>query len=138
MSRFLGIFEAILTPIEWNIDNFDLYLNPGEAPTGFLPWLAQWYEIPFDDSWDEGKRRALLKDAHLLYGRRGTRWALERILEIYTGSKPEIDDQSSDLEPFTFTVRIPVRRQELNQELIQRIIDMNKPAHTTYKLKFKR
>ena len=34
MSRFLAVFESILMPIEWNIDNFDLYLDPGSAPSG--------------------------------------------------------------------------------------------------------
>jgi phage tail-like protein len=138
MSRFLGLFESILTPIEWNIDNFDLFLNPGTTPAEFLPWLARWYEISFDDSWSEAQRRQLLKEAHQIYGRRGTKWALSRILEIYTGHPPDIDDESADLDPFTFTVKIPLRQKELNQELIERIIDMNKPAHTTYKLKFKK
>jgi phage tail-like protein len=138
MSRFLGLFESILTPIEWNIDNFDLFLNPDTAPTEFLPWLAHWYEISFDDSWSEAQRRQLLKEAHQIYGRRGTKWALSRVLEIYTGHSPDIDDESADLDPFTFTVKIPLRQKELNQELIERIIDMNKPAYTSYKLKFKR
>lgn len=138
MSRFLGLFEAILTPIEWNIDNFALFLNPGTAPAEFLSWLAQWYTISFDDSWSEDQRRQLLQEAHRIYGRRGTRWALSRVLEIYTGHLPDIDDESADLDPFTFTVKIPLRQKELNQELIERIIDFNKPAHTTYKLKFKR
>ena len=53
MARFLGLFESILTPIEWNVDNFYLFLNPGTAPTGFIPWLAQWFDIVFESVWTE-------------------------------------------------------------------------------------
>ena len=55
MARFLGIFESTSTPIEWTIDNFDLFLSPASAPPGFLPWLANWFNIPLDASWTEDK-----------------------------------------------------------------------------------
>jgi phage tail-like protein len=137
MARFLGIFESILTPIEWNVDNFDLYLHPGTAPTGFMPWLANWFEIAFDPTWSEAQRRTLLAEAHQIYARRGTRWALSRVLEIYTGRKPEIIDLGEGQEPCTFTVKLPLRKRDANQELIAAITDANKPAHTTYTLEFK-
>jgi phage tail-like protein len=138
MARFLGIFESILIPIEWNVDNFDLYLDPGTVPTGFLPWLANWFEITFDPTWSEAQRRTLLAEAHQIYARRGTCWALSRVLEIYTGHRPEIIDLGEDLEPFTFAVQLPLRAGEVNRELVERIIDANKPAHTTYTLKILR
>ena len=138
MARFLGIFESILIPIEWNVDNFDLYLDPGTVPTGFLPWLANWFEITFDPTWSEAQRRTLLAEAHQIYARRGTCWALSRVLEIYTGHRPEIIDLGEDLEPFTFAVKLPLRAGEVNRELVERIIDANKPAHTTYTLKILR
>jgi phage tail-like protein len=138
MARFLGMFESILIPIEWNVDNFDLYLDPGTVPTGFLPWLANWFEITFDPTWGEAQRRTLLAEAHQIYARRGTCWALSRVLEIYTGHRPEIIDLDEDLEPFTFAVRLPLRAGEVNRELVERIIDANKPAHTTYTLKILR
>jgi hypothetical protein len=31
-----------------------------------------------------------------------------------------------------------LRKRELNPELVEAIIDANKPAHTTYKLEFRR
>lgn len=137
MSRFLAMFESILVPIEWNVDNFDLYLSPKTAPVDFLPWLANWFELAFDDTWDEAQRRTLLAEAHQLFARRGTRWALRRILEIYLECDLEIDDQDPDLEPFTFAVNISLRERDVDTGLIERIVDMNKPAHTTYKLRFK-
>ncbi|MEM5775241.1 MAG: FHA domain-containing protein, partial [Anaerolineaceae bacterium] len=42
MNHFLALFESILLPVEWNIDNFDLFLSPCTAPLQFLPWLSDW------------------------------------------------------------------------------------------------
>jgi len=136
MSRFLALFESILTPIEWNIDNFDLYLDPGTAPESFLPWLANWYQVGFDSTWSEAQRRSLLSEARNLYARRGTKWALTRLLEIYTGRTPEIIEFDKNLAPYTFIVRLPMRAGEVNPELITRLIDANKPAYTNYALEF--
>lgn len=138
MQRFLALFESIYAPIEWNVDNFDLYLNPQTAPADFLPWLANWFDIIFDHSWREDQQRTFLNEAHKIYARRGTKWALGRVLEIYTGQKPTIDDESDDLEPFTFVVKLPLRKKEVNQPLVEQLINLHKPAHTTYKLKFKK
>lgn len=136
MSRFLGLFESVLTPIEWNIDNFDLFLDPETSPTFFMSWLANWYQISFDSTWREDQRRTLLKEAHNIYARRGTRWALGRVLEIYTDCAPEIIDNAPDMAPYSFTVRLPLTTRQVNQELVMRLIDANKPAYTTYTLEF--
>ena len=136
MSRFLALFESILIPIEWNVDHFDMYLDPGTAPLGFLPWLANWYTIIFDSTWSESQRRTLLKEAHQIYARRGTRWALSRVLEIYLGKKPEISEFTLEKEPFTFIVKLSMSKEDVNQELVEAIIDSSKPAHTTYRLTF--
>ncbi|MCA9934702.1 MAG: phage tail protein I [Ardenticatenaceae bacterium] len=136
ITRFLALLESILTPIEWNIDNFDLYLDPKTSPNTFLPWLANWYEMTFDESWSESSQRQLLLEASEIYPRRGTVWALRRILEIYTGVTPDINDQGRSLEAFMFTVRFPLREQQVNRTAIERIINANKPAHTNYTLIF--
>lgn len=137
MKRFLALFESIYAPIEWTVDNFDVFLHPATAPADFLPWLANWFDLTFDQSWDEAKRRAILMEAHQIYARRGTRWALSRVLEIYTGLTPEIDDTGENLEPFTFIVTLPARESEANATLIARLINAHKPAHTSYVLQFK-
>ena len=135
MARFLGLFEAILMPIEWEITHFDMFLSPGTAPDDFLPWLANWFDLAFDDSWTEAQRRTLLAEAHRIYARRGTHWALSRVLEIYTGHKPTVIDTGAELEPFTFRVILP-RTTHTHRSLIERLINAHKPAHTTYTLEF--
>ena len=137
MERFMAVFESILMPVEWNIDNFDVFLSPGTSPFAFLPWLSNWYDIIFDSSWPEEKRRQLLKEAHLIYARRGTRWSLSRLLEIYTGQEPQIKEFEEGAEPHTFSV-ILKEDKDIDKNLVTRLIDQNKPAHTFYKLEFKK
>lgn len=136
MSRFLALFEAILLPIEWNIESFDLYLHPATVPVRFFAWLAAWFGLVFDATWSERQRRTFLNEAHRIYARRGTKWALRRVLEIYIGREPEIIDLEDDQDPFTFTVKIPLSRHEVNDEIVEQLIDGHKPAHTSYRLLF--
>jgi len=135
MIKYLRAFETILLPIKWNVDNFDLYLNPGTAPADFLPWLANCFDITFDSTWDESKRRKLLAEVGKIYARRGTLWALRRVLEIYTGHTPEIDDGNSQPHS-TFTVRLPMRGDDIDRAYIEALIDAHKPVHTSYRLEF--
>jgi len=134
MSHLMALFEAILLPIEWQIDNFDLFLDPQTAPAGFLPWLANWLAITFDPGWDEYRQRLFLNDAHLIYARQGTRWAMTRILEIYTGCTPEIVEFEPGKDPFTFSVRLRSNGQEIHREAVERLIEASKPAYTGYQL----
>ena len=136
LTRFLAMLESILAPLEWTIDNFDLFLDPQTAPAGFLPWLANWYDLSFDATWTEAAQRALLMEAHLIYRRRGTAWALRRVLELYTGRQVEIDDQNENLDDFTFAVRIAIAEREVNRTAVEQLINANKPAHTSYTLQF--
>jgi phage tail-like protein len=136
VSRFLGLFESILLPIEWTVANFDLFLDPGTTPAGFLSWLANWFEITYDESWTEQQRRTLVREAHRIYARRGTRWALSKMLEIYIGQSPEIVDNAAGQEPHTFAVTLPVADDPARRSSIEAIIDAHKPAHTTYSLRY--
>jgi phage tail-like protein len=131
MANFLAIFEAILFPVEWQIDNFDLFLDPGTSPAGFLAWLGNWFGFVFDSTWSEAQRRTVLKEAFSIYSRSGTRWALRRILEIYCGQAVEIDDEAENLPPHTFRVKL-LRAIPHNRNNIERLINAHKPAHTTF------
>lgn len=135
MERFLGLFESILLPIEWNIDNFDIFLDVDTSPIGFLSWLASWYGLTFDSTWTEAQQRQFLKEAVLLYARRGTRWSLTRMLEIYTGNKPEIVDQGETIKPFHFEVIFKYGIGTAQKALVESLIDSNKPAQSFYILK---
>jgi phage tail-like protein len=90
MGRFLMLFESFWKPISQQIDQVDVYFDPKLTPSGFLPWLASWLGVTWDDSLPEERKRKLLEVAISLYQRRGTRGALEDYLRIYTGGEVEI------------------------------------------------
>ncbi len=136
IPRFLALLESILAPVEWTGDNFDLFLDAKTSPSSFLPWLANWYELYFDPTWSESAKRTVLQEAHLIYKRRGTSWALKRLLEIYTGTTVKIDDQNENLGDFTFYVQISASERDINRNTIEELINANKPAHTSYELLF--
>jgi hypothetical protein len=63
---------------------------------------------------------------------------LREYLKIYTGVEPEIIEHFSEEEgsPYRFTVVIRVPDpKSLNERLVRRVINAEKPAHTTYDLK---
>ncbi len=133
LSRFLLVFEGVLTPIEQTVDNFDLFLDPRTAPTFFLTQLAGWLGMPLDEKWPEHRRRALLAGATELYRRRGTRWGLCRQLEIYTDVVPEITEPAERPHHFHVLLRVPAGGT-VDRATVERIIQANKPAHSTYSL----
>ncbi|MEZ4643604.1 MAG: hypothetical protein R3E31_12875 [Chloroflexota bacterium] len=55
----------------------------------------------FDGSWDEAQMRTLLQK-HTKSIDCAASWALSRVLEIYTGVKPEIDDTNKNLAAYVF------------------------------------
>ncbi len=136
IARFLALLESIMAPIEWNVDNFDLFLDPKTSPPAFFSWLGNWFNLEFDQTWSVESQRQLLIEAHQLYRRRGTAWAMQRVLEIYTNSKVEIDDQNENLEALTFFVKVHAAEKELNRGAIERLVNSYKPAHTSYSLLF--
>ena len=83
-QRFLSGLDDVVAPIFSTVDNFDSYLDPALAPDDFLEWLAGWVGIALDDSWDEGRRRAIVARATELYRMRGT--AAEGNVHAKTGS----------------------------------------------------
>lgn len=136
LARLLALLESEFLPLAWTATNFDLLLDPRTAPDFFLPWLENWFDVGGD--WDEKARRALFAT----YLWRGTRFGLQRLLEIYTGCRPTIHDSKADdpsLETGSFRVILPftqqeIERREINLGTIKRLIDFFKPVHTSYTL----
>lgn len=143
LGRFLLALEGVMAPVEQTVDHFYLYLDPHTTPAFFLDQLASWVGMTLDEKWPLEKRRAVVAEAAELYRRRGTRWSLSRHLAIYAGI-PLDDDQISEWiqidEPedrphhFHVVLQLP-NGQTVDRRIVERIIQANKPAHTTYTLK---
>ena len=90
LGQFLAPFEKQYAGFEeilaWVDRNFSASFATAED---FLPWLAQWVALVFDEAWDEDTRRRLLAEAMELYRWRGTVRGLKRYLELCLGLRPE-------------------------------------------------
>ncbi|MGI4792322.1 MAG: phage tail protein [Janthinobacterium lividum] len=153
-ERFLRGFEDSGEPLGDMLSNLYRYFDADSAPADFLPWLATWVALDLDENWLQLKRRRLIKEAIWLYRWRGTRLGLSRYLEIYSGVKPEINDQPfsgmqlgptsilgqntvlGGVQPHTFVVTLAVPDPSaINIETLRRIIESQKPAHTAYEVR---
>lgn len=132
LGRYLLIFESVLSPDIWIIDNFDLYLSAELAPGEWIRWMASWFDVLIVPELPEDRQRAILSQVGWLFFRRGTRAGLERLLELYWGVRPEIVEPRG--EPGHFIVRMPLSesRVKLGQDVLERLIVANKPAFSSY------
>lgn len=137
VHRLLALLESMLMPVVWRIDNLDFYLDGGQTPSNFLPWLANWYSLTFDETWEkkESQKRALLQAAPTIFGCWGTARALKTVLDIYLGQPITIVDDET-LPPFTFRVEVPLPPDEMEKTAVSRLINQHKPAQTSFELTF--
>lgn len=134
MNRFLMLFESFWKPINHQINQLDLYFDPKFSPENFLPWLASWLGVTWDETLTEDRKRKLLQVAVAMYQRRGTKSALEEYIKIYTnGVVNIIEHRSQNLVlgnetklgaaialgaqnlPHTFTVNVKIDEKELDR-----------------------
>ncbi len=155
------LFEHMFGGIEKLLDRGHEYYDPHLAPAEFLSWLAAWTAFVVDIDWPEAKKRALIKRAVDLYRIRGTRRALALFLKLFTGHEPTIEENTWPFKGFRveseaaigvdsvilppvnlancFMVTMPIKFADVTPELVIRIhqiIQMEKPAHTHYYLRF--
>lgn len=144
LGRFLLIFEHILNPVERSIDNIAHVFDPQLTPSQALPWLASWLGIVLDARWPEERRRQLVHEGAELYHWRGTKRGLSRVIELYTGVRPEISEPTlSQLAAdrrlaYRFHVRLAVPKgAAFDESMVRLIIELEKPAFTAYTLELK-
>jgi len=141
---------------------FDPDLTPSEA-SQFLKWLAGWVALNLRDDWEDLPARRLLKKIVPLYKERGTKAGLSEYLKIFVGPGVRIDEYLEGIIvgetgtigidtfvrgslPHFFMVRVifstisglGLIEKPLNEtvNIIKSILDLEKPAHTYYALRF--
>src|SRR5262249_49456323 len=114
-------------------DHIAMYFDPRTGPVNFLPWLASWLGLAFNDYWPETRRRHLLTEAMDLYRWRGTRYGLQRMIEVCTGLSAEIGEAPG--QPLVFHIRVAVPAgSDIEPAMIEDLIRIHKPAHAGYVL----
>jgi len=122
LDQFLSIFDRFFENTGDVLKNFALFLDPMATPGDFLPWLAGWMGLTFENSWPEEKRRRLLREAHRIYKWRGTRLGLQIPLSIYTGSQPEILEEFQARRWFFMdSARLGEQRAVWGPEIVRRL-----------------
>ena len=124
-------------------------LEPDQrAPAEFLEWLAAWVGMALRDDMGEAQRRELIARAVALYRKRGTREGLEELLSIQSslratitdvGKPPASDPTGAGFAAHFFRVQVNLPAASIEamgrqREILQRILDAEKPAHTWYEL----
>jgi phage tail-like protein len=129
-DRFLGVFDAMFRSLEANLDNFPRYLDargaPADRSADWLAWLAGWLGIELDRTWPEPRRREWLRQAAILYHRRGTPEGLRRHLLLLLGWQNEPHAPQLVLEHFRLgrwttlgTTRLGSSEQLWGRELLE-------------------
>lgn len=161
----LGVGEAGDPGFEETIARIYRYFEPGAAladgertPREFLQWLAGWVALTLREDWTELRQRDLIAKAASLYRLRGTKRGVEEFLRVYTRLGASIDELSTDFQvgvhstvgvdaalggaPFFFRVLVllpsaQVKEIKAQREVAEAIVELQKPAHTSYSLTVK-
>jgi phage tail-like protein len=160
------VFEHMFDSVEVNLTDGWRFFDPHVAPPDFLDWLSNWTAFTLDLDWPDAQKRALIKRAVDLYRIRGTKRGLALFLKLFSGHEPDIAENTWPFKGFRvesegadlgarvgldsvilppvdlahcFVVTMPVPYDQVTMETvvrIHRIIQMEKPAHTNYYLRF--
>ena len=130
VGDFLQGFQTMVDGLQAEIQGLADYLDPMTARADFLPWLSGWVALTLRADWDDATRRSFLQQIVPLYQLRGTRAGMQRMLELYTGERVEIDD-AFDQVPYYFQVRITLSEADPDllrrkQDIARAIIDQEK------------
>ena len=160
------LFEHMFDSVEVNLNDGWRFYDPHVTPIEFLTWLSGWTAFSLDLDWPESQKRALIKRAVDLYRIRGTKRGLALFLRLFTGHEPDIEENTWPFKGFRveaegaelgarvgldsvimppvdlahcFVVTMPMKYDTVTTDTIIRIhqiIQMEKPAHTHYYLRF--
>jgi phage tail-like protein len=162
LEQFLDEIPALFAPMGASSDR-----SPGQrTPDRFLGWLATWLSFTPHALFPPEPLRRIVAGIVPLYGLRGTRDYLVRLLNLCFGdevahinvddrpgtgftvdqSRLGVDTRLAVSRPFCFTVAIErhethteptAAHDEALQHRMRAVIDFAKPAHTTYELEWR-
>ena len=155
LYALVGVMEMLHAPAEEALDRLDRHLDPYASPEHFLAFLASWVDMDrFFGEQDQdptpdappsfptglGRLRELIAAAAYLSKWRGTAQGLLLFLRTATGLDSfDLDEQVPGVDgrprPFHIAIKAPHEAAPY-RALVERIIEMEKPAYVTYELRF--
>ncbi len=146
-QRFTEGLDTVLAPVFVTLDCLDAYLDPRLTPPDFLPWLASWVGIELDETWPDGRQRAMVAAAARLHSDRGTHRGLVDYLKLLTGGEIELIESGGtrwSAEPgatppgaTTPGLQVIVRVSDpssVNRARLDRAVRDARPAHLPYQV----
>ena len=123
--------------LEQIIDGLATLYDPLNTPDEFLPWLSKWTALSLRADMTLEQQRKFVEQVIQLYQYRGTQENLLNLLELFLTATPTIE--VDDKVPYFFhvTIKLPRMAQEFTRrqfEIAQALVELEKPAHTDYKL----
>jgi phage tail-like protein len=157
LFALLEVMETMHAPPAAVLDRLDAVFDPRRTMDRFVPFLAEWVDLDrlferssrgtASDSLTRspistglGRLRELIAAAAYLSQWRGTAKGLCRFLEIATGTHGFTVDESvrgpdGHSRPFHVRIHAPEATAR-HRDLIERVIESEKPAYVTYELEF--
>lgn len=93
MSRFLFIFQHVMTSVTDRIDHLVDLVDPLLTEPKFLPWLASWVGFELDESLPVHQQRELVRRAIRLMRARGTRVGIEEMVRVLTSAPVRVRER---------------------------------------------
>lgn len=93
-ERFLSLFDSSIADLDRVIERYPALLDPTGVPPQLLPWLAGFFDIALDPTWDEVRRRKILELAPEIYRLRGTPKGLKTAVNAVFDVTPAIEELS--------------------------------------------
>ena len=114
IERYLANVEGTYTKLEGQIEQVETLFDTRSVPAEYLDWLAGWFGIALDFTWNEAKRRLFLTHAPRMFQERGTAAGLVRGIRLALDQcQPEsiFDDALCACEPASAASPQPTTRQ---------------------------
>lgn len=147
LTALLDAMEQLHAHDERVLERIHEHFDPYLAPDELVPFLAAWVDLdwllaasasdgaPRGFPAGVGRLRNLVALAPELSARRGTAEGLRRLLETATGVAGfEVDESGAD-PPFHVRVFAPAAAASLDP-LVERIVQVERPAHVTYEIHY--
>ena len=143
LQRYLSIFSTMYQEFQEEIDALPALLDVDTAPEALLPMFARWLGLETDEAlFSPEELRRLLKAAPELMARKGTKWAVEKVVKLFVEEPVYIVERnliqsdkrhSEDLygtTPYDFTVMVGRKMDEKLRLRLKFLIDQFRPARS--------